>query len=130
MITCNDLITYLINKFPDYSNIIYNGCLGENVDKCIGVFSKNRSDAIVSFQHFGSLKSKSVSILVHWGQDANEAETVANTIWETLFNEKLNTQIGNYRLVNFQMLDDTPVNIDRDENNICEYTIRLNILYE
>lgn len=129
MITVDNFIDYLAAKFPPYAGLIFNGFIDRNQEQAIGVYSKNRNDPIVVYGHFGSLKSKSISILVHWGRDADAAENVANAIYVAMETEPGGTAIGSYRLVKFDMMDDTPVNISRDDNGICEYTIRAAIYY-
>jgi hypothetical protein len=67
-------------------------------------------------------------MLIHWGENSKECEETANLLYEGL--ESNIAEINNLRVIQIQLLESAPANIGRDDNNICEMTIRLNILYE
>ena len=69
-----------------------------------------------------------MTLLIHWGENSDECEVTANTLYEGLENGI--ATINGVRVINIQMLESSPTNIGRDDNNICEMTIRLNIIYE
>lgn len=125
MLTISKCLNALKQGFPDIK--FFNGCISKN-EKCVGVYARGNAappSAIGSKPSYGVLP---VTMLIHWGENSNECETIANTLYEGLENGI--AEIDGVRVIQLQLLDSTPVNIGRDDNNICEMTIRLNIFYE
>lgn len=69
-----------------------------------------------------------VQILVHWGEDGDAAEAKARLIYDAL--EYYSGVMGTAQARVVDMIDPHPRDAGRDEKNICEFTIRLNIAYE
>lgn len=125
MLTISKCLKVLKERFPDIK--FFNGCISKN-EKCVGVYARGNAappSAIGSKPSYGILP---VTFLIHWGENSNECETTANMLYEELENGI--AEIDGVRVIQLQLLDSTPVNIGRDDNNICEMTIRLNITYE
>ena len=125
MLTIDDVVTALEQKFPSVK--FFNGCISKN-EACVGVYARGNTPPIVAIGSPSSYSSLPVTMLVHWGENSHACETVANELYEGL--EQGIPTINNIRVILIQMMDSTPVNIGRDDNNICEMTIRFNILYE
>lgn len=125
MITIKNLLDALRVKHPDID--FYNGCISKT-EKCVGIYARGNTappTAIGSKPSYGVLP---VTLLIHWGENSNECETIANTLYSGL--EEGIATINGLRVIQIQLLDSSPNNLGRDDNNICEMTIRLNIFYE
>ena len=120
---------YLKSLFPTAT--FYTGMINKSDTKCIGVYAKGRgapTDTLGGVQN-SSYNILPISLLVHWTESTTECETMANSIYETL-EASPDIIIGGRRVVNIELLDSCPVDVERDENNIVEMVIRLNIIYE
>jgi hypothetical protein len=125
MLTISKCLKVLKECYPDIK--FFNGCISKN-EKCVGVYARGNAappSAIGSKSSYGVLP---VTLLIHWGENSDECETIANTLYEGL--EDGVAEIDGVRVIQLQLLESSPVNIGRDDNNICEMTIRLNITYE
>ena len=74
-----------------------------------------------------SYDTKAVSILIHWGANAVQAEAKAQEIYDVLYGQI--GVIGGYRIVKFDMRTDAPVSVGTDEKGIYEYVINFVIYY-
>ena len=125
MLTIHDFVGVLKHQFPDIK--FFNGCISKH-ENCVGVYARGNASpptAIGSKPSYGVLP---VTLLVHYGENSHVCETTANRLYEGL--ENTIETINETRVIVTQLLDSAPVNIGRDDNNICEMTIRLNITYE
>ena len=125
MLTVKDFTKVLKQQYPNIA--FFNGCISKE-DRCVGVFARGNATpptAIGSKPSYGILP---VTLLIHWGENSQVCENTANLLYEGLENGI--AQINNVRVVQLQLLEPCPANIGRDDNNICEMTIRLNIFYE
>ena len=125
MLTISDFVQVLKAKYPDIKFL--NGCISKS-EKCVGVYARGNAAPISAIGTKPSYNVLPVTLLVHWGENSADCETTANTLYEGL-EDGIKT-INNTRVIQVQMMDSTPVNIGRDDNNICEMTLRINILYE
>lgn len=125
MLTIKDFINALKGKHPNIK--FFNGCISKN-ERCVGVYARGNATPVSSIGSQPSYNVLPAVLLIHWGENSHECETTANTLYSGLA-EGI-AQINNLRVIQIQLLDSTPVNIGRDDNNICEMTIRLNIFYE
>ena len=125
MLTVNDLVQALKAKYTDIK--FFNGCISKD-EKCVGVYARGNAAPITAIGSQPSYGVLPVTLLVHWGENSSECETTANLLYEGL--EAGIATLGNTRVIQIQMLDSTPVNIGRDDNNTCEMTLRINIFYE
>ncbi len=129
MMQVKDFIAFLRTAFPAYQ--YHNGMIHKKEQQCVGVYLKGRGDpdkAIGGMENTGEALLP-LSVLVHWGQDANLCEQTANGIYDFLQKAK-DAVVGGFRVVCFDLQDSSPVDISRDENNVCEMVIRVNIIYE
>lgn len=129
MLTSKNLRDYLSFHFPQFK--IYNGSINRSEVNCIGIYTTSGAPNNIAI---GGLENTSygtlpISILIHWGEDAEQCSITANEIYEKLYGIS-NIIINDKRIINFNMLDPCPINIARDKNNICEMVIRINIVYE
>ena len=120
---------YLKSLFPTVT--FFTGMIDKSNPQCVGVYAKGRyapTDTLGGVQN-SSYNILPISLLVHWTESTTECETMANSIYETL-EASPDIIIGGRRVVTVELLDSCPVDVDRDENNIVEMIIRLNIIYE
>lgn len=125
MITISDFMEVLKTKYPDIK--FFNGAISK-AEKCVGVYARGNAvppTAIGSKPSYGILP---VTLLIHWGENSKKCEETANLLYEGL--ESGISSIGDTKVIQLQLLESAPANIGRDDNNICEMTIRLNIIYE
>ena len=129
MMCISEIITWLKTKYPGMA--VYNGMIPKNTSQCVGIYLKDRGGRIMAIGGYSasSYASLPLSILIHWGQDADACQTQANDIYELMQTADGET-IGGRRIIDFDLQDSGPVDISRDANNICEMVIRVNIIYE
>jgi hypothetical protein len=125
MLKVSDFVQTLKSKYPNIK--FFNGCISRD-EKCVGVYARGNASPITAVGTKPSYSVLPVTLLVHWGENSDDCETTANQLYEGL--EQGIDRINNTRVIQIQMLDSTPVNIGRDDNNNCEMTIRINIFYE
>lgn len=125
MLTISDFISALKERFPTVK--FFNGCYSKH-EKCVGVYARGNAAPIVAIGSKSSYGVLPVSLLVHWSENSKDCEATANSLYEGLENGI--ASINGVRVIQIQMLDSSPVNLGRDDENICEMTIRLNIMYE
>lgn len=125
MITISDFMKVLKERHPDIA--FFNGCISKD-DRCVGVYARGNATPPVAIGSRSSYGILPITLLVHWGENSHGCETTANLLYKTL--ESGIASINGVRVVYTQLLESCPVNIGRDDNNICEMTIRLNLMYE
>lgn len=125
MLTVGNLVQALKAEYPHIK--FMNGCISKN-EKCVGVYARGSASPISAIGSKPSYGCLPVTLLVHWGENSDECEVTANALYEGL--EGGLATINNVRVIQIQMLDSSPANIGRDDNNICEMTLRINIFYE
>ena len=129
MMRISEVIAWLKTKYPGME--AYNGMIPKNAPQCVGIYLKDRGGRIMAIGGYSasSYASLPLSLLVHWGQDADVCQQQANTIYEMMQAADGET-IGGRRVIDFDLQDSGPVDVSRDANNICEMVIRVNIIYE
>lgn len=108
----------------------YIGKIDGSKSECIGVFSvpgPSPRIAVGGLENTG-YSTKSVSILVHWGKNANLAEIKAQEVYNSMFGKS--AVIGGKNIPMFQMVSSEPVGIATDDEGIFEYVINTNIIFE
>lgn len=129
MITVSGFVQELKILFPSVT--FYNGAINRNQTECIGVYANGSASPYKALGGAGntSYNTLPIRILVHWTQNADTCELMANSVYEKLFQSDSLT-IGGKRVIEIDLLDSSPKDISRDENNICEMVVRLNLIYE
>ena len=72
---------------------------------------------------------KSISILIHWNKNANETEKRAQYLYNRLF-EAESVVIGGTPIKMIALLQNEPVDVGTDDNNVYERVIELDLYYE
>lgn len=127
MMTISEFVQQLKSMFPTVK--FYNGAIDKSAKQCIGVYARGNTAPVRAIGDQSSYSILPVSILVHWTEDSNLCEVMANDLYSRLY-ESNGATVGGKRVIDIKLLDSCPVNVDRDANNIAEMVIRLNIVYE
>ncbi|MBU3226804.1 phage tail terminator protein [Clostridium algidicarnis] len=108
----------------------YIGKIDGTKEQCIGIYSIAGPKPSIALGGLAntSYSTKAISILVHWGKNANIAEQKAQEVYNSLFGQE--AVIGNKRVIKFDMRTSEPVSIGTDSNGIYEYVIETVIYYE
>jgi hypothetical protein len=125
MLTVSDFVQALKQSYPGIRFL--NGCICKD-EKCVGVYARGNAAPVSAIGTKPSYNILPVTLLVHWGESSKDCEDTANNLYKVL-EDGIET-INNTRVIQTQLLDSSPVNIGRDDNNTCEMTIRINIFYE
>lgn len=75
-----------------------------------------------------SYTTKTISILVHWGKNSDEAEKKAQEVYNAFFGQ--NGSIGGKNVKLFKMRTDSPIYVGTDSEGVIEYVIETIIYYE
>lgn len=107
----------------------YIGKIDGSKEQCIGVYNTPGPAPRIALGGLAntSTATKAVSILVHWGKNANAAEQKAQEVYQAMFGQT--GTIGGRRVVMFQMRQE-PINVGTDDLGVYEYVIEVNIIYE
>lgn len=129
MLTITEFNELLETKFPEV--VIFNSTVDKDSDKCIGVFSRSAGKIqAIGGPDNGSYDILPISIIVHWTEDAGQAEEMANAVYTALSTIMKEETPAGTMITYVQLQDATPVHIGRDESNVVEKVIRANIYYE
>ncbi|BFH66010.1 hypothetical protein J27TS7_08550 [Paenibacillus dendritiformis] len=108
----------------------YIGKIDGSKPQCIGLY--NTTGAPVRLAVGGveatGYQVKAVSILIHWGKNANLAEQKAQEVYAALFGQT--ATIGGKRVVMFKMPQAEPISVGTDSEGVYEYVIEAHIYYE
>lgn len=128
MITLKDVREYL--KTQVSAPAFYIGKLDSKKEQSIGVFSRPTSGQVLPIggAALSSYNKKRISILVHWGKNADAAERKAMEVYEALFGKS--PSIGGVRVIMFRMDHAEPVHIGTDDEGYYEFVIDTTIYYE
>jgi hypothetical protein len=108
----------------------YIGKIDGSVEQCIGLYGIQGPKPNIAIGGLSntSYATKPISILIHWGKNADIAEQKAQEVYNKLFGQP--ATIGGKRVIQFDMKVSEPVSIGTDANNRYEYVINTNIIYE
>ncbi|NWL90012.1 hypothetical protein DMN77_20895 [Paenibacillus sp. 79R4] len=109
----------------------YIGKIDGKKEQCIGLYDTTGAQPRIAV---GGLEAtgyviKPISILVHWGRNADTAERKAQEVYDTFFGVS-GVEIGGKRVVMFKMVTPQPVNVGTDSEGVFEYVIEVHIYHE
>ncbi len=109
----------------------YIGKIDGNKEQCIGIYGTTGPAPRVAIGGLENTSStvKPISILVHWGRNANVAEQKAQEVYQALFG-KASAIVGGRRVIMFKMPQPGPIGVGTDDRGVYEYVIETNIYYE
>ncbi|MBU3208690.1 minor capsid protein [Clostridium algidicarnis] len=108
----------------------YIGKIDGAKEQCIGIYNVQGPTPNIALGGLvnTSYSTKAISILVHWGKNADVAERKAQEIYSVFFGQV--ATIGGKRIVKFDMRTSEPIGVGTDSNGIYEYVIETVIYYE
>lgn len=133
-----DVRDYLAYNLLGDDSTISSGFINRNSKKSIGVFSAPESRMGRTETYGGKalapVSPYPVNILVRWTEDSDVCEVRAQEVYKVFEEAGDNFPIrandpSSPQIAYFKMLDSHPVWIGRDKDNVCEYTIRVDIIY-
>ena len=98
----------------------------------IGIYQRKTIDGprvAIGGRSLASYEVKSISILIHWNKNANETEKRAQYLYNRLF-EAESVVIGGTPIKMIALLQNEPVDVGTDDNNVYERVIELDLYYE
>lgn len=128
MIYLSDIRDWLKTVFT--AEHYYIGKLDNKQDKSLGVYSLKQSGSPTrAIGGESTYNTISVSLLLHWTNNARETEETARNLFDTLYNIK-NVEINKHTIYIIELLTPEPVDVGTDDKGIYEQVIELKIYYE
>lgn len=114
------------------ANNYFIGKIDNKQENSIGIYQRKTIDGprvAIGGRSLTSYDVKSISILVHWNKNANETEKRAQYLYNRLF-EAESVVIGGTPIKMIALLQNEPVDVGTDDNNVYERVIELDLYYE
>lgn len=114
------------------ANNYYIGKIDNKQENSIGIYQRKTIDGprvAIGGRTLTSYDVKSISILIHWNKNANETEKRAQYLYNRLF-EAESVVIGGTPIKMIALLQNEPVDVGTDDNNVYERVIELDLYYE
>lgn len=119
-------------KIFNAANNYYIGKIDNKQENSIGIYQRKTIDGprvAIGGRTLASYDVKSISILIHWNKNANETEKRAQYLYNRLFEAEL-VVIGGIPVKMIALLQNEPVDVGTDDNNVYERVIELDLYYE
>lgn len=119
-------------KTLDVAENYYIGKLDNKKDKSIGVYQlQNSSINNVAIGGVDNTKAlaKSVSILIHWNDNAKDTEEIASSIYDT-FLQVRDVELEEYKINYIKLLVPEAIDVGTDDKGIYERVIQTIFYYE
>lgn len=114
------------------ANNYYIGKIDNKQENSIGIYQRKTIDGprvAIGGRLLASYDVKSISILIHWNKNANETEKRAQYLYNRLF-ETESVVISGTPIKMIALLQNEPVDVGTDDNNVYERVIELDLYYE
>ena len=114
------------------ANNYYIGKIDNKQENSIGIYQRktiNGPRVAIGGRSLTSYDVKSISILIHWNKNENETEKRAQYLYNRLF-EAESVVIGGTPIKMIALLQNEPVDVGTDDNNVYERVIELDLYYE
>lgn len=114
------------------ANNYYIGKIDNKQENSIGIYQRKTIDGprvAIGGRTLASYDVKSISILIHWNKNANETEKRAQYLYNRLFEAEL-VVIGGIPVKMIALLQNEPVDVGTDDNNVYERVIELDLYYK
>jgi hypothetical protein len=131
MIYLKDVSDWL-KSFDLKFNYYYIGFLDSKKEKSLGIYNlKRESRPIIAIggKENTSYNVKKISLLVHYTNETDTTEEIANELFEKIMDSNPN-RIGDHDIHFIGMLSNEAIDVGRDANGICEYVIEFEIYYK
>lgn len=130
--TLGNIVAWLKTLDPELSGCIAAGGIDGSKEKFVGVYSdsKARKESRICLGGPENVRYgyKNVTVLVHWTNNAYQAEKKAQQIFDLLYGS-CGLSIVNVPVVSVDP-GMCPVSVGKDEYGIFEYVINMEICYE
>nr|DAX10512.1 MAG TPA: hypothetical protein [Bacteriophage sp.] len=128
MIYLSDIRDFLKTVFK--AEHYYIGKLDNKLDKSLGVYSLKQSGAPArAIGDESTYNTISVSLLLHWNNNANETERQARNLFETLYSVK-DVEINKHTIYIIELLTPEAVDVGTDDKGVYEQVIEVKFYYE
>ena len=130
MITLAEIRDWI--KTFNAANNYYIGKIDNKQENSIGIYQRKTIDGprvAIGGRSLASYDVKSISILIHWNKNANETEKRTQYLYNRLF-EAESVVIGETPIKMIALLQNEPVDVGTDDNNVYERVIELDLYYE
>lgn len=133
-----DIRDYLASILPGDDSLVKSGFIDRNNKMSIGVFpapeSRNGNTMTYGGKDLAPVSKYPVNVLVRWTEDSDICEERALEIYRVFEEAGTNFFIrandpSSAQIAFFSLLDSQPVSLGRDKENVCEYSIRIDIFY-
>lgn len=130
--TLKNIVEWLKNLNPELSGCIAAGSIDGSKEKFVGVYSdskvRNESRICLGGPENVRYDYKNVTILIHWTNNAYQAEKKAQQIFDLIYGS-CGFLMGNVSVVSVDP-GACPISVGKDEYGIFEYAINMEICYE
>lgn len=132
MLTLANIRDWLAENNFIMASHYYTGKLDNKKEKSMGIYQlADKNPLKIALGGLSNTKTmeKSISILIHWSNNANETEIEANKLYNSLLTKK-DFFINNIKINYIKLLVPEPVNVGTDESDIYERVIEATFYYE
>jgi hypothetical protein len=135
LMTITEFATYLkTTLLSNYGQYIYNGVVNRDQETSIGVLfapsTRGGGQIMAGGLDCTTVMMLPLNVLVRWTGNTDTFAQVANEVYFKLLSFTPGTMINETRRVaSVDVLDGGLVGVGRDDNNICEGMIRINVMY-
>jgi hypothetical protein len=121
------------SKFPKLEKYLKNGVVDKGSKYSIGIIqgSDTRSTGNLAIGGIDCtvVRMLPVNIKLRWGDNQQGSDDMSIDIYNKLLLQPDNFMIGDVKIAYIEMLDGCPINLGRDDKNVCESIIRANFYY-
>lgn len=110
----------------------YIGKLDNKQDKSIGIYQREPSgppEIAIGGVDATKTQKRSISLLIHWNKNANEAEQKARYLYNTLLCQN-NLTINGVHVDYIYLLVPEPIEVGTDDKGVYEYVIQFDLYYQ
>ena len=131
MITLGEIMLAM-KSLPVKADNYFTGKLDSKLDKSIGIYQLqgyNSNSVAIGGREVTKTKEKAISILIHYNRNSVQTEQFAYDLYLSL--EKLQgVSVRDYTIKYVKLLNNEPVDVGTDNNNVYERVIECIIYYE
>ena len=125
MILLSDTQKYI--KTLKLADMVYIGRIDADKSNVVGIYNREKTTHKV-IGNSRTYDMAALTVLVHGTTSKSATEKLAQTVYGKL--ESATGKIGTHKILFFDMLNDAPVDINQDANDVYEYVIDFNIYTE
>lgn len=131
MVTLSNVRDWLksFNLFDNY----YVGRLDTKKKNSLGIYNLQDSGRREVIGGLKAYEKKGISLLIHGNTNKSETEAKALELYSALEHLIYSCEypkIGDKQVYFIELIHNQPIDVEQDDNSICEYVIELNIYFE